>query len=104
MGVHIHGFGAVTPAGSYGNGYIDAFSAEFVRTRSGFGNSSDSAVRNNDFYGFAVRIGEVFLEKFLCRKSHSHGLVFKAFAEFHRAAASVDCRSYSDYGHVTAVS
>ena len=59
MRVHIHGLGAITPAGGHGDGGTDTFTLEFLGAGSGFGHTSDGAVGNHTLHGGAVGVTEV---------------------------------------------
>ena len=103
-GVHIHGFGAIAPAGCYGksNGY--AFFFEFVCTSGSFGNTTDRCISHNDLYVFTVGIVEIIFKELFCCVCHCPYLSFERFAEHHRTTASVNNRANTDYGIIANVS
>ena len=62
LGIHIHGLCAIAPAGSYGQGDINAFFTEFLSTGSALSHTSDGGVCDNYFYRLSVGITDVLLK------------------------------------------
>ena len=89
-GIHIHGFGAVAPAGSDGEGYGHAFSAELFGAGSGFRHAADGGIGYDHLYMVAVGVVKGILEELFRSLRHGHYLTLKALTQLHGASAAVD--------------
>ena len=89
-GIHIHGLGAVAPAGRDGEGYGYAFSAELFGAGGGFRYAADGGIGYDHLYMVAVGVVKVILEKLFRSLRHGHYLALKALAQLHGASAAVD--------------
>ena len=94
--IHIHGFGTVAPAGSNRQGDGNTLFAEFRFAGGCLCHASDGGVCNDDLYGLAIGIPEIFFKELLCGLGHAHGLVFQGFTYLQRSSASVDNRTDAD--------
>ena len=89
-GIHIHGLGAVAPAGRDGEGYGYAFSAELFGAGGGFRHAADGGIGYDHLYMVAVGVVKVILEELFHSLRHGHYLALKALAQLHGASAAVD--------------
>ncbi len=96
MGMHIHCFRAVTPAGCYRDCGSHPFAFELPGTGGSFGNASYSAVGNHTFNRCAVGISQVRANQFGNGLGQVHGLILKTFT--HAPLASVNGRSDTYFG------
>ncbi len=59
VGIHVHGLGAIAPAGRYGNGTADAGALELLLAGGRLGHAADGRVGNDAFYGTSVSVAQV---------------------------------------------
>ena len=97
-GIHVHGLGAVAPAGRDGQRDGNALALELLRAGGGFWHAADGGVRDDDLDMLAVGIVQVFLVQLLCGLGHGHDLILKTLAQLHGAAAAVDDGTDADHG------
>ena len=98
VGIHIHCFRTVAPAGSNGKSYRNALFLKLLGAGGCLGNTADSRVGNYDLDRLAVGISEVFLKELLCSLGHSHCLILKGFSDLERASSCVNDGTDTDYG------
>ena len=90
VAVHVHGLGAVAPAGGHGQGDGHALAAELFLAGGGLGHAADGGVGDDHLHGLAVGIAQVLLEQLRGGLGHVHGLVLKALAHLQHATTAVD--------------
>ena len=86
VGIHVHGFGTITPAGGYGQSNRHVLQFEFVGTCGGFRHTADRGVGNDAFNGLAVGVTQIFGNQFGGGFRHSHGLIFQRLTDAFPAA------------------
>jgi hypothetical protein len=87
--VHVHGFGAVAPAGGDGQRDAHAFAAELVGAGRGLGDAADGAVGDDAFDGRAVVVAQLGADQRGDGLRHVHGLVFEGLADAARRPSMV---------------
>ena len=97
-GIHVHGLGAVAPAGRDGQGDGDALALELFRAGGRFRHAADGGVGHDNLHMLAVGVIQVFLKQLLRGLGHGHNLIFQTLAQLHRAAAAVDDGADADHG------
>ena len=96
VAVHVHGLGAIAPAGGHGQGDGHAIVAELFLAGGGLGHAADGGVRDDDLHGLTVGVAQVFFKELLGGQGHVHGLLLQAFAHLQHAAAAVDGGANAD--------
>ena len=94
--VHVHGFGAVAPAGGYRDGDGHALARELLCAGGGFCHAAYGAVGNDALYGCTIGIFEFLADEFRYCHGHAHGLVFQGFTD--TVHASVDGGTDANFG------
>ena len=97
-GVHVHGLGAVAPAGGDGEGDIHIFLLELGGAGGGLGHPADGGVGNDHLHRLAVAVENVLLKQLLGGLGHGHGLVLQGLPDLQGAAAAVDGGTDADDG------
>ena len=98
VGVHIHCFRAVAPAGCNGKGNVNALFFEFGGAGGGLCHSAYRGIRNNNLYGLAVGVFDILSEKVRGGLGHIHSLVLNGFSNFEHASSCVNNGAYAYYG------
>ena len=95
VGIHVHCFRTVAPAGSDGDGGSYALALKFVGACGRFGHTAYGGIGNDTLHGCAVGIAKIGGDKIGHCFCQIHGLVFKAFS--HSALTSVNGRTNADF-------
>ena len=98
VAIHVHGFGAIAPAGGYGQGDGNTLTAELFLTGGGFRHTADGGVGDDYAHRLAVGVAQILLKQFCGGLCHVHGLVFQALAHLQGAAAAIDDGADADDG------
>ena len=97
VAVHVHGLGAVAPAGGHGQGDGDALVAELLLAGGGLGHAANGGVGDDDLHGLAVGVAQVLLKQPGGGLGHVHGLILQPLAHLQRAATTVDGGADADH-------
>ena len=84
--IHVHRFGAVAPAGGYGEGETDRFAGKERVGGRGFGGSTDTLIGDDTFQNRAVSVADRRRDKFGGGFSEGESLIFKGFTDSSKAA------------------
>ena len=96
MRIHVHGLGAVAPAGSDGQGDGHAFLLKLVSASSSLGNAANGGVSHNDLDRLTVGVEQVLLEQLLCSLSHGPNQGIQRLTKHHGATAAVNDGANTD--------
>ena len=95
MGIHVHGLGAIAPAGGDGDGRADTLALEFLSTGCTLADTSDGGVADDALHLRAVAITQVLLNQVIHCLGQIHGLLLQPFAD--TALATVYGRADTDF-------
>ena len=97
--IHIHGFRAVAPTGSDGQGYPHSFPGELLMRHGRFRHPADAGIGDHAFHRKAVGLAQILRDDPGRSLGHLHGLVFQAFP--HTSEPAVDGRADTDFRHAS---
>ena len=99
-GVHVHGLGAVAPAGGHADGHAHVLPRELLRAVRRLFEAADGGIGDDALYGQSAAVAQIRLEEVLGGPGQAHGLIFQALAN--ALAPSVDDGADADLRQRTA--